>query len=358
MGFRFFKRVKIAPGLSLNFSKGGISPSIGVPGARLTFGRRGPTGTVGIPGSGLYYTDRLGGKSSRRGRARKASGATRDAAPQRVEQRPEERLRLGFFDRLLMPKREEHFVDGCRAYLEGDASKARAHFEQAHDQPDAAFLAGYLALKDDDLERAEHWLRRALDGGARLGEKLDELGVRIEVLLPISEDFRAVVAPCPRGARLGLAEVHQLRGDDAAALEVLEVLHLDDAEDVVVRVSIAELLLERVEAGHDPDPSATRRRVLELSSGVENESNAHAALMLFRARALRGLELFQAARDVLTTALRRRKDRDQHLLTALRYERALVYEALGQRSRARGEFERVYAEEPDHEDAAERLGLG
>ena len=59
----------------------------------------------------------------------------------------------------------------------------------------------------------------------------------------------------------------------------------------------------------------------------------------------------------LTAALRRRKDRPEALMHALRYERADVYEALGQRSRARKDFERLYAEDAGYADVAARLGL-
>ena len=57
------------------------------------------------------------------------------------------------------------------------------------------------------------------------------------------------------------------------------------------------------------------------------------------------------------TAQRRKKGRSDDLLRALRYERALAYKDLGQKSRARAEFEKLYAETPDFEDVAERLGL-
>jgi len=78
---------------------------------------------------------------------------------------------------------------------------------------------------------------------------------------------------------------------------------------------------------------------------------------LYKARALYGLGLYEAARDVLTQALRRKKDRSDELLRALRYERARVYEELGQRKRARSELEKLYAESPDYEDVAARLGI-
>src|SRR6476659_1954884 len=56
MALRFSKRIRIAPGLTLNLSKSGISASVGVTGAKITIGPRGVRRTVGIPGTGLYDT--------------------------------------------------------------------------------------------------------------------------------------------------------------------------------------------------------------------------------------------------------------------------------------------------------------
>lgn len=53
MAFRFRKSVKIAPGIRLNFSKSGVSTSIGGRGATVNFSKRGTRVTAGIPGTGL-----------------------------------------------------------------------------------------------------------------------------------------------------------------------------------------------------------------------------------------------------------------------------------------------------------------
>jgi Protein of unknown function (DUF4236) len=58
--FRFYRRARIFPGLSVNLSKSGPSLTVGVRGAHMTFGRGGMRRTVGIPGSGLYYTSYKG----------------------------------------------------------------------------------------------------------------------------------------------------------------------------------------------------------------------------------------------------------------------------------------------------------
>lgn len=55
MGLRFNWRPRLGP-FRLNFSKTGVSASIGTRGAWYTIGRRGQRATVGLPGSGLSYT--------------------------------------------------------------------------------------------------------------------------------------------------------------------------------------------------------------------------------------------------------------------------------------------------------------
>ena len=54
--FRLFRRIKIAPGVTVNVSKSGLSTSFGPRGAKVTVGKRGIRKTVGIPGTGMYYT--------------------------------------------------------------------------------------------------------------------------------------------------------------------------------------------------------------------------------------------------------------------------------------------------------------
>jgi hypothetical protein len=56
MGWRFYRRFKVLPGVTLNWSRRGVSTSIGVKGAHITLGRRQVRSTVGLPGSGISYT--------------------------------------------------------------------------------------------------------------------------------------------------------------------------------------------------------------------------------------------------------------------------------------------------------------
>lgn len=64
MGWRFRKRIRIAPGINLNLSKSGVSTTIGKRGASVNIGKNGTFLNMSIPGTGLYSRQRLSGKYS------------------------------------------------------------------------------------------------------------------------------------------------------------------------------------------------------------------------------------------------------------------------------------------------------
>ncbi len=347
MSFRFWRRVKIAPGVTLNLSKSGGSLSFGPHGAKFTVGSRGKRATMGIPGTGLFYTTTLPSSGGSGGRKNGSS-----ATPAVPSVRAEDRLTLGFFKRLITPDDEEALVDGCRELVLGNEDKALEYFKDAVHLADGAYLAGFLALKKEWLEEAANYLATAAEKHSRLGRYFSKYGISAVMSLPITDEVSAHVGPDLRGVLLGMVEVYQRQKRWQDAIACLERLRRLEPDDVVVKLSLAELLLD----AHPGDKNVCQK-VVRLVEGIENETPIHAALMLYKAKALRHLGLATAARDTLTAALRRKKGRSDDLLRALRYERALTYEDLGQKSRARAEFEKLYAEAPDFEDVAERLGL-
>jgi tetratricopeptide (TPR) repeat protein len=355
MGFRFFRRIKVAPGVTVNLSKSGGSVSVGPRGAKVTVGPRGVRRTVGIPGTGLYHTTHTGygSKSSSRKKSPAGRGAAAGPAPAAPPvARPEDRLSLGFFKRLMIPKREEHFVDGMRQFVMTHEAAALKHFAQAQHLADAAFMAGILSLQRKDYPAAEQFLKAAQAKHDELGRYFRKYEVAASVQLAITEQVTALVSADLRGVLLALAETYQHQGRWREAVAPLQQLHRRDPEDLVVRLSLAELAVEE---------SGSKRgwqMAVELAEGIENHSEFHAALLLCKGMALHRLKLLTPARDTLTAALRRTADRSPELLQAIRYERALVYEAMGQAQRARKEFGILYAEAPRYEDVAEKLGLG
>ena len=326
--------------MTLNFSKSNVSLSVGPPGAKYTFSPLGNRATVGIPGSGLYYTVKDPG-----GGAARARGGSAGRAKPSVESR----LDLGFLQRLLASADEKAFVDGLLALHRGDEQGALARLEEAADDPDAAWLAGFLRMKYGPLSDAETHLRRALAGARTLGRFYRKYDLATQLDLPVTPEVTAHVEPGVRGIHLGLCETLQAQGRFAEAREAVASLLEIEPQDVIAQLSLAELLL-----ADDADRDAAQQ-VVSMTASVENESFPHAALLLYKARALSLLDMDTAAIDALTLALRRRKGRPVELLHQLRYERALAYERVGNQRRARQDLERLYSESPDFEDVAQRL---
>lgn len=346
MSFRFWQRIRLAPWVTLNLSKSSASLSFGPPGAKYTIGPNGHRITAGLPGSGLFYSVHTPhGQQGRQGQQ-----GSRRSPPAPTAR---ERLDLGFLRRLLMSAAERSFVDGLLALDDGGEAAALAALEQAGELPDAAWLAGILRLKLEDLTAARTHLQAALAGSALLGSTLDKYGLSLAVTFPVAPDVIAHARPSEYGARLALVEIAQIEQRTDEAMAHLERLLTLARADAVVQASFAELVLDR--QGQDR-PSL--ERIVALTANVENETPVHTALLLYRGRALVQLGLDAAAQDVFTLALRRRADRPPALLRQIRYERAVLYERQGRRPQARQAFERLYAEAPDFADVRQRLGLG
>src|SRR5512140_3859840 len=81
MPIRFRRTLKIAPGVKLNFSKSGVSTTVGPKGFHFTFGKRGVRRTVSIPGTGVSEVDYINKKGET-----KAGKEHRESAEARREE--------------------------------------------------------------------------------------------------------------------------------------------------------------------------------------------------------------------------------------------------------------------------------
>lgn len=336
----------------MNISKTGASFSVGPRnGGAVTLGTSGARGTMSLPGTGLFYTvDKKNlWSGSKRGRSR--SSAATDRGDRAVPAGSP--LELGFFEKFLIPKEERIVVDGFKALVLGDHEAALSAFEQAPNSADARWIAGMMRLKNREHIRAEAHLNYALEHEEDLGSLVGKYQVDVILKLPITPEVTALAQPRRRGTLLALTESYQDRGELNQAKHCLDTLYRELPEDPVVQLSLAELLL----AQEEPVSESTAKEIVSMVGEIENQSDIHAALMLYKAEALHVLGLNKAALSTLTAAYRRKKDRDPDLLRAIRYQRALIYEVLSQKSRARAEFEEIYAQAPDFEDVASRLVL-
>ncbi|MCX7866527.1 MAG: DUF4236 domain-containing protein [Limisphaera sp.] len=345
MGLRFWRRVRITPWLSLNFSLSGMSVSLGPPGAKITLGPRGTRVTAGLPGTGIFYTVSTSRASPSR------AGASGSSVPPTLPP-VGSRLKLGFFKRLVTPQEEEDFIDGLRKIHEDNDREGLTLLQRASHLPDAAFVAAFLCLKQEDWSRAAHLFGLAAERHTELGRLFAKYGLSMSVGLPVTKELVIYLMPGLPAVLLGWAEAHQQMGQWHKAVDRLNQLLAMTPHDPVVRLSLAELLWTF--PGRE---TSCCRQILQLTEEVENETALHTGLLLYRGRALRTLGLMETARTTLEQALRRKKDRPGDLLLHVHYELALVYEALGETRRARREWEKIHAVDPDFEDVAHRLGM-
>jgi len=244
MAFRFWRRVQLFPGVSLNLSKSGASLSMGPRGAQYTIGPCGTRATVGLPGTVLFYSVQNPGRASRRSRGSRPPPEPLAPLPIPVK----DRLSLGFFQRLVTPAAERAFVDGLRALHKGDEIEALAQLVTAPVQADAAWTAGLLRLKRHDLEAAHALLHSALQRQSALGQ------LNATTSFSVTPEITAHIGPRERGTRLALAELHQRRDQHALAAEHLRLILTETPDDVVVKAALAELLL-----GGRPNSRVTSR---------------------------------------------------------------------------------------------------
>ena len=362
MPFRFFQRFRIAPGLRLNVSKGGISLSAGPRGAQFTIGTSGTRATAGLPGTGLHYTvhnphKKLMGQSSGRATGGRAGG-------QAAYEPPEPKLpNLSWLERLTTDGDSKDFIDGWQAWGRGEVDvalkKFRAVSASSKQGTDAAWVAAVLHGQREEYAQAIGLLQRALKRPDELGQACRAHDFTPKVQVSVTPQVDAMMVPTASSARLFLAELQQSNGDARAALATLaQALPSPDKQGDPSETDIDPVMLAAFgELATEVGDSKALHRFNVLAAELGNDTPIHTAVMFYRARALFEQKLFDAALSVLTPALRRKKDRDPELLRDIRFLRGKTYEALNRSAQARRDFERVYAEDPEYDGIRQALGL-
>ncbi|MDZ7816545.1 MAG: hypothetical protein U5N86_11290 [Planctomycetota bacterium] len=179
---------------------------------------------------------------------------------------------MGYFKRLVTPDDEEAFVDGCRELYKQEWEKALVHLSHAEHIPDGAFLAGMASMKLERFEEACRYLASAAERSEQLNALLGKYGLTIELNMPITVLVAEYIRPDKHGALLALTEANQRLERYDSAVKCLYELHKNDPDDVVVRLSLVEILMQQY-----PSDRAVDRQVVRLCKGIENESTCNTA---------------------------------------------------------------------------------
>ncbi len=350
MGFRLQRRVRIAPGLTMNISKRGVGMSVGPRGAKVSVGPRGRRESVGIPGTGMRYEVRQDWKKGSSGKPAKKK------EPQKVASLPPESsapaaATIGFLAKAFKQPFEKSFIEGAQCLVKDDQQSALAHFQSAAALnpgcTDANLLSALTLINKQDYSTAAACLEKVIGSGTSefplLNKYLGSEGVHFD--LPITDEVTADLRLDLRAAYLTLAEVYQQQGRLQDAVAVVKQAVSRGYSDPVVRLSLIELynVLEMDE------------ELIAEAQGTENTDNISLAILFYLGQAMMRKEYYDAALTVLKAALAKRKDRSETLLLDTRYVLAQVYEMSGKKSMARKQYEQILAKDYAFRDVKKRV---
>ncbi len=352
MGFRFCRRVRLFPGVSMNFGKTGTSFSIGPRGMKTTISpTKGIRQSFGIPGTGLSYQTpyRKWGDSG-------ASPASSRSVPSPAEQRQAvrqsdyQKLNLGFFAKLTLSSEEKFLVSGIQSYLAGDAAAAEAFLKQAACYADALFTLGFIDLNSGRFDEAGKMFEQAEKNPMQIGAFYRKYQLSMTLTLSISPFLTVELPPDVLTSILGHVEALQQQKKIMEACNLLLSLYRQNPQNIPVLVSLAELVLES-----SPRDVPWMNAIVNMTKNIGNESYPHAVLLMYKAEAFDNLGMFDAAIAVLTAALQKKAGRPPELLMELQYQRGALYAKTGRKAQAVRDLSAVFARDPDYADVRKLL---
>jgi tetratricopeptide (TPR) repeat protein len=305
--------MKIAPGLRLNFSKSALGLSFGVPGARVSVNTKGDIYTsAGIPGSGLYAVER---RSLRKGKGR----------GKRTKPEPGELIEPVPTPGLLAPRRKVALFNALKI------GTIEAFILPRQLSGTSTDVTGLVKMA------SEIWSRRSeLEQDALFTEYAKGMEFSLHIAPGVSFPLQYGIT----ALGLSYVELLQLQGKYEEALKVAESLEANQA----TALSVCE---NETQLGKWQD-------VIDTTDEIENEDEATALLLIYRAIALRETGLFDAAIETLRLA-RSSKKRHEDVLNKALFERAITYEKQGKKANAKKDLEKILATDSDFPGVMEKL---
>jgi len=359
MSFRFFKRVRILPGVGLNFGTHGASVSVGPRGFKLTFSPRGVRGSVGLPGTGMFYSFPVltheAAKPAPTPTPPRRSEPVGHSAPVAPAQAPQPTPAADVIQPSVpidtspvasQPAAQpSRFEKGIEFYRSGNLSAALERFTSLPDDPSAQFAAAAIFFQ-------RGYCVNALEHATQAHQLVEIQGHVAEgsltITLAITEEVSLEIAPTSDGIVLLAAEICQQMGKFDQAMQCLRELLKRDDDNVIIKLSLAELLYDTA-TNED-----SMHEIVRLGKRIEPTDVAAIGLLLYKARALYKVRMNEGIPAMLMPILNAGDPLPHDLTLALRYQIGLAHEALGQADLARQQFSHIYAEDADYEDVAKK----
>ena len=336
-GLRVQKRISLGKFLRLNISKSGVGISARLAGFTIGTGPRGPYINFDLPGrTGLSYRKQLGGKKKDSADRKDANVSAQSASLPEIPQ-----------PGLLASGHEKDLAKALEHYHAGQPDEAlRYFFEAAPKEPGAAiFAAAILAEKDRSNYQAIELLEDVVQSDEEFPTSLMEKYLsQASINIGITPNITAEVPVDGLATTLLLVELYQAQRRVREAIALLEEVETL-AKEPLLTLSLCDLYASR----------NLWDEIIERAHNIEPEDDITTEILLYYGRAMQEKGLHEAAVTVFTKTLRRKKDRSPDLLNEAVYWRAISYQAQGKEAKANQEFQKIFAENPNFRDVAQRL---
>lgn len=239
MGFRFHRRIKLLPGVSLNVGKKSASISIGKKGAKLTMGTKGKHLTFGIPGTGLYYTEKLDKKQKKQ--------TQRIYYPKIVVKNTSSisTISTNNYNLNSLPNINSNLLSGILAYNKKDYDLAIQYLQQDSTLEASLLLAMIYYLKKD-FSKAKSLLEFIINhpNKDKLGNSFQELKINPTIGFFITNEIFVQTKLDLIVALLILTEIYQIEENLEFALKTLNQAYNLSPHDNMILLSLIEIIYE------------------------------------------------------------------------------------------------------------------
>lgn len=327
MRFRFWRRIKILPGLRMNVNKSGVSVSGGVEGAQYTTGTKGSRTTFGIPGTGAFWTHR---SSQRRA---KANGAGEQYTVSKKAAKG-----LDIVASLMIKGEQERAIKKAQKWLW---------------VPDVAFLGGFTALQVDRFEEAESMFVAGLQS-ASSGFISPYLGLSTAPSIELSSGGSFNIEPSEEGLFIGLSIAMNKLGRPLDARVTLQLAVDNEVSDGLDGAGLKLVLLDQI-MDMDGDSDERAKKILDLTPWVGADSAESGLLLFSRSKALKRLGLYFEAKATLSEIIKKKARMTDTVLIGAHYERGIIQDIMGHKKQSQADFQWVYSRDSRYENVAEKI---
>ncbi len=348
MGFRYFRRIRLFPGAYLNMGKTGTSLSLGPRGMKTTISSKGIRHSLGIPGTGWSYQTPLKKWKDNNNQAPNIGNNTQEQ--KNATENDYQKLEFSFLKKLICPKEELALAKGVQACILQDYPVAESYLKQALCYVDGAFTLGIVYLNQGRYADAEIQFAKAEQTPRLIGEFYRKYDLGMKIYLEISAYYTAEYEANAMASYLSHAKAFQQLNRHADTCKLLLALYKVMPQNLDVMIFLAEIVLEK-----EPGNQQWMKAIINMTKNLQNDSYAHAVLLMSKAEAFDNIGMTDAAITTLTTVLSKKKDRSLDFLLEAQYQRGVLFLKAGKKVQAKKDLNAVFASNPGYANVNQLL---